>query len=135
MIKFKPSSIALHIAGWLLFLSLPVIFIISCSADWNTVQFFNWSYYCLFSLFTFLSFTCTPMCYSRKFIYEKKIILYFLSLILLLTGVFFLRPFDRMVNMHGRPPHTENIMPGTPRQGKILHLRATTDITGQFLIL
>lgn len=114
MIKFKSSAIAVHITGWILFLSLPVIFMISRSANGNTLQDFNWSSYCLFfSVYIFIFYLHTYILFPRVYL-RRKFTLYFLSLILLLTGIFFLKPFDRMVRMHDLPPSAKNIMADNP---------------------
>lgn len=118
MIKFKPSSIAIHITGWVIFLSLPVIFIASRSLTENGLRSFNWIYYCLFfSVYVFIFYLHTYALFPGLYL-RKRFFLYFFSMAFLLAGVFFLKPFDKMVSKHMLPTSERNIMVTTPPPGE-----------------
>jgi hypothetical protein len=95
MTKSKVNTIILHCIGWLLFFSLPVIFITSQSFDGD-------SFHLSVNIFTLLSISTyifnllfsIPTFYSRNYFLNKKRGLYVLSILALLLVVYFLRPYD-----------------------------------------
>ncbi len=97
MPQVKPSSIVTHIAGWILVLSLPVLFVTGQSGERDffsvlaapATWLFFLTYIVVFYLNTYL---LIPLLYFRK-----KYMLYFTAIALLFAGIFFLKPFDRMV--------------------------------------
>jgi two-component system, LytTR family, sensor kinase len=110
MMKIKPSLITLHIIGWLLFLSLPAVFMISRSGPGNSIPFSAWPLYFLFlSVYIFIFYLHSYLLFPRLYL-RKKFIFYFLSILLLMVGIFFLQPFDRMISKQERPPKAKNIM-------------------------
>lgn len=91
-------SIITHIAGWILFLSLPILFVGNQSGgsdfwsilfSWNALLFFT----TYVSIFYLNSYFLIPQLYAKK-----KWFLYALSLLILLAGVWALRPYDRLIN-------------------------------------
>src|SRR5438552_1398194 len=118
MIGIKPNSIAAHIIGWLIFLSLPVTFLISRSGPDGGPSFTAWPLYCLFfliyaSIFYLHTYILFPKLYLRK-----KYVVYFLTILLLLAGIFFLKPYDRTPGHIGSPPGNQemsnNVLPLPP---------------------
>ena len=97
MNKARLNTVLIHIAGWLLFYSLPVIFIIS-RAGGNRQLFSNnvldvFSFAIYIAIFYLNTYFLLPALFFRR-----KKILYFSVLALSLAAVFFLKPFDRMAN-------------------------------------
>lgn len=91
-------SIITHIAGWILFLSLPILFVGNQSGgsdfwsilfSWNALLFFT----TYVSIFYLNSYFLIPQLYAKK-----KWFLYALSILVLLAGVMALQPYDNLIN-------------------------------------
>ena len=114
MLRPKAFSFLLHIAGWLLFLMLPLLFMESGQeGNWPGILYslpFLRFCVCYISLFYINSYFLIPDYFIRK-----KYVTYFSCVILLFVGVFYLRPFDKLMNsrdhnfrsmeMRGMPYH------------------------------
>jgi hypothetical protein len=114
--KNKLTPFLTHAAGWILFLSLPVLFVtgqqgnrslftvLSAPATW----LFFLTYIVIFYLNTYV---LLPYLYLRK-----KFILYIATVALLFTAVFFIKPFDGMVKevSRNRPATTMEDRPPPP---------------------
>lgn len=121
MEKLKVSTVTIHLVGWLLFLSFPIVFTHAgeSSSDLSGLLF-NSAYWefciCYFLLFYFNSLILIP----RLFL-EKKYLIYAFIIFILFVSVYFLKPFDRLLNqnssafqghnkamrMEGEPPDFE----------------------------
>ena len=138
MPKGRFYSIGLHLIGWLVFFSLPVIFIISQSIEnssrifpRNSFNFFGFVIYIL--IFYLHTYILIPKLY-----FGKRKVLYFLCIFLLLCAVLFLRPYDRLlvgsqipasersernsppIFKKDNPPPQNNIdLPGPPPFGQV----------------
>ena len=114
MISFKRSIIAAHIVGWLIFLSLPFIFL---AGESGISAFFSGYWQWLFLLiYTGIFYLHTYMLFP-VFYLRKKYALYAASVILLLALIFFIRPFDRMAMINGPAMPSRAMMdvpPGPP---------------------
>ena len=97
MLRPKAFSFLLHIAGWLLFLILPLLFMESSQeGNWPGILYslpFLRFCVCYISLFYINSYYLIPDYFIRK-----KYVTYFSFTILLFIGVFYLRPFDKLMN-------------------------------------
>lgn len=112
----KTANFITQVAGWILFFSLPVVFmynqnnqgdlygIICATSYW----FFCITYLALFYLFTFF---LIPRLYLTG-----KYWSYFATVLLLFVGVYLLKPFDRLMSDHQRGnPHVMTM--GKPQFG------------------
>lgn len=105
MYRVKTPAIVSHVTGWLIFLSLPVLFIAgqggkdkafdTISSPWYWLLF--GSYITIFYLHTYILF---PELYLKK-----KIVLYLSIVLLILGGVYILRPYDRLFRQFSNPPN------------------------------
>jgi two-component system, LytTR family, sensor kinase len=98
MIPARTSIVITHIAAWILFLSLPVLFVNSQSGNNDIFSILSSPYAWLFFItYIFIFYVNTwfllPQLYLRK-----KYFLYAVSILMLLAGVWALKPFDRLVN-------------------------------------
>jgi len=103
MFPVKASAIATHLAGWLIFLSLPLFFMTGPSGSENLSNLFLSPYYWLFSLtFLFLFYFNTYLLIPRLYL-RQRFILYAGVVLLLMLVVGFLRPFDRLLSQSRSP--------------------------------
>lgn len=103
MYRVKIPTVVAHFTGWLILLSLPLLFIAGQSgkdkaletagAGWYWLLF--GSYIVVFYLHTYLLF---PELYLKK-----KIVLYVSIVLLLLVSIYMLRPFDRLFTQLSQP--------------------------------
>jgi len=118
MLKFRTYQVIIHIAGWLLFMALPLLFINGGGRNEHILTLLESPYYWLFcityiSLFYFNGNVLTP-----ALLLKKKYALYYAVILILLAGVFFLKPYDRLLRHTGvygnfsmprNPPMRENL--------------------------
>ncbi|MEO6668143.1 MAG: histidine kinase [Ferruginibacter sp.] len=104
MRKTRGYTVAVHVICWLIFLSLPAVFVAGHSANsnfLNSLKSVAWlyfaSYICIFYLHTYFLFP--------KLYFFKRYFLYVLSIFILATAVFFLRPFDRLIHIERKKAH------------------------------
>ncbi|WDF54189.1 sensor histidine kinase [Mucilaginibacter sp. KACC 22063] len=108
MQKIKATTIAIHLAGWLLFLSFPLVFIHAEESGSSIFKLvFDLNYWefslCYIALFYINSLFLIP----RLFL-KKKYLDYTLIVVILLAAVYFFQPFDRLLrnSNNGRPNKT-----------------------------
>ncbi|WP_158797811.1 sensor histidine kinase [Pedobacter sp. L105] len=97
MFRLKAFSIILHIAGWSLFLMFPLLIMENSQEVRRITEVYTWPYF-QFCLCYILLFYINCYFLIPKFFLVKKYLYYFLCLLLLYVGVFFLRPFDHLMN-------------------------------------
>ncbi|WPU94580.1 sensor histidine kinase [Mucilaginibacter sabulilitoris] len=131
MSRFRAFSVIIHIAGWLLFMAFPVVFLNSRGQDtptWSLLQ--KHSYWMFGYTYAFL-FYSNAYYFIPEFFLKKKYAVYAIIVLLLLTGVYYLRPFDKLLHSAGNrrynpamsqpspfaPPPAGNHELGTPPQG------------------
>lgn len=103
MYRVKTPAVIAHITGWLILLSLPLLFIAGQSGRDKAMEtagtYWYWwlfgSYIVVFYLHTYWLF---PELYLKK-----KIVLYTSMVLLLLAGIYMLRPFDRLFTQLSQP--------------------------------
>jgi two-component system LytT family sensor kinase len=97
MFRFKTFTLILHLAGWLLFLMFPLLFLESGADADRLAVFYSFPYLqfclCYIVLFYLNSYYLIP-----QFFIRKNYRVYFLILGILLIGVFSLRPFDKLIS-------------------------------------
>lgn len=112
MYRFKAFRIILHLAGWLLFLTFPVLFIGQGKGDELVfTQLLSWSFlqFCLCYSFVFYF---NAYCLIPKFFLKKNYLGYAVGVLILLNGVYFLQPFDHLLKSGEQ--HTERARPEFP---------------------
>jgi len=113
MSRQKVFTFILHIAGWSIFLMLPLLFM-SEERNGNGMDvFYSLPYLrfcvCYISLFYINSLYLIP-----DFFIRKKYLKYFFYVSILFVGVFYLKPFDRLMNSADRRTGAfigRNVMP------------------------
>src|SRR5438876_1125660 len=105
MMKSKLLVLIAHATGWIFFFSLMAAFI-SGSPDGRqslVSRIFSpaFIFFCFIYLFLFYfnTYVLIPLLYL-----QKKYIVYFLAILILFATVYFLKPYDHLLNSSSRPP-------------------------------
>src|SRR5579875_1422483 len=96
-----------HVASWLLFLSLPVVFITSQSNNIKAIAVLSsFPYWLCFLFFISLFYLHTYFLFPRFYQHNQKLF-YFVSVVVLFALLLWLKPFDRLMT-HWRPNGPRN---------------------------
>ncbi|MBS1653881.1 MAG: sensor histidine kinase [Bacteroidetes bacterium] len=93
----KLTGILVHIISWLLFLSLPLLFISGQADREDLVSIILHPYFWVFFLFYLLIFYLHTYILLPELYLKKRYILYVLTVIIFLIATIQLRPFDRLL--------------------------------------
>ncbi|WP_184543816.1 sensor histidine kinase [Mucilaginibacter sp. FT3.2] len=150
MSRFKAFSVVIHIAGWLLFMAFPLVFLNGRNQDSSTSLILQQPTYWLFCLTYIFLFYINAYLFIPKLFLRKKYVVYAIAILILLTGLLFLRPFERLLHStDGRPdfrvenklkelnqPLTDNNRLNTPPYFRRHHRhRPFLDINSLFIFL
>lgn len=114
MFRLKSSVVIAHITGWLICLSLPLLFISGQTGDHKALSIlFSTDYLVFLVTYVALFYFHTTFLFPRVY-FRKQYILYFLAVFLLLSMVNFMRPFDHLFTRLPRPPHDMRWHPPMP---------------------
>ena len=113
MYKFRAYQVVLHIAGWLLFMSLPLLFI--NGGQNSLISMLSKPVYWLFCLTYVVLFYLNSYILIPQLFLKRKYVWYTFITLLLLAGSYFLKPYDRLI----RGEMDKNIM--APRHGPPMH--------------
>jgi two-component system LytT family sensor kinase len=128
MLRFRAYLIIIHIAGWLLFMTLPLLFMNGGTESIN-LQLLSLPYYWLFfltyvTLFYFNGYVLMPFLF-----FKGRYVAYGIITLILFAGVYFLQPYDRLMQsnekrsgssfpVHRQPPMRDvirgKLMPPPP---------------------
>ncbi len=113
MVKGTKNIFLTHFIGWLIFLSLPAIFIFSLHKNDTHIyvgnDIFHWS---LFSIFIFIFYLHTYWLFPQ-YLVQKKYPAYFTLLVLMLLLVLVVKPFDKLA-ANGENHFPEKFSPPPP---------------------
>lgn len=117
MFRLKTSAIIIHIAGWLIFISFPILFFSTRPVNEHIFSISVLSYYLLFYcsyifLFYFNSEFLIPQLYL-----QKKYLLYSVIILLLLIVFYFIKPFDQLLSHAMSPPRMMRFHAGQMPEG------------------
>jgi len=137
MLRFKTYLIIIHIAGWLLFMAFPLLFLNGGYQSSSAFLLLKSPYYWLFCFTYICLFYVNAYFFIPRFFLKKRYFNYTLVFIILLSGIYFLKPYDSLLRnndrrftnainqepgqMHNRPPGErmpppdDGHMPGDPR--------------------
>ncbi|RZK81913.1 MAG: histidine kinase [Pedobacter sp.] len=110
MIRLKPSTLFLHIASWLLFMSFPLMFLSQgrASSDINTATI---SAYLLFCGLYIAIFYINTKFIIPAFFLNRKYLAYGASILIMFAAVYMIKPFDTLVNNNSRREEVRNQPP------------------------
>ncbi|MEP7373443.1 MAG: sensor histidine kinase [Chitinophagaceae bacterium] len=98
MIPARTSIVITHIAAWILFLSLPVLFVNSQSGNSSVFSILSSPYTWLFFITYIFIFYLNTWILLPKLYLKEKYFLYAACIVLLSVAVWILKPFDRLVS-------------------------------------
>lgn len=111
MIRSRAIAFTIHLAGWLLFLALPLLFMRDPRGETFAWPVLGSPYYWQFGLCYMLLFYLNTVYLFPRFFLRKQYGTYGLVVVVLLGGVYALQPFDQLLRHHregaagrGRPP-------------------------------
>ncbi|MDX2049403.1 MAG: sensor histidine kinase [Chitinophagaceae bacterium] len=137
MSQSRASSLIIHLAGWLIFLSLPVLFMSRGEEGGYPFSILLSYQYWLFGLTYIFLFYFHSSFLIPGFYLQKQYKAYGIIIFLLFTLVFFLKPFDQLVSQGVMPPPRNDIPHGPPPPGGIIRLHGRGlwkfDIVSTFL--
>lgn len=116
MSRFKVFSVVIHIAGWLLFMAFPLVFLNSWGQYDTTIgSFLQKPAYWVFCSTYITLFYGNAYLFIPQFFLKKKYVIYSIICIVLLGCVYMLRPFDRLLRSTEEWRMNKGmIMPGPP---------------------
>lgn len=108
MKQFRGNIWAVHVLGWIVFFSLPALFIAGMSRNTGHVFHINQFSWLLFAVYIPVFYLHTFFLFPKLY-FGKKYFLYFLSVALLGAAILFLKPYDRLAGFgkHSTTPHIE----------------------------
>ncbi len=142
----KKHIIILHVIGWLFFVSLPLFFISGQMQNGSILSLLSSSYYWLFWMIYVIIFYTHTLFLAPQLFFKKRYFLYILSFILLLASIHFVRPFDRLNAVAGKPkmgfnnqhkpsPPPDGDMKPPPMPNDMARERPLIDIISFFLFI
>jgi len=97
MFRFKLSTTIIHITGWLLFLLLPVLFLSSGQKTGSAWVLLSSPFYWMFGV-TYLVLFYFNLLYTIPYFFLKaRYVVFGITVLILLSGVYFLQPFDKLL--------------------------------------
>jgi two-component system, LytTR family, sensor kinase len=115
MQRVKTYLIVVHIAGWLLFMAFPLLFLNNYDQAGNSLSLFGSPYYWLFCFTYIILFYINAYFFIPALFLRRKYLKYTIVASGLFLGIYFLQPFDRLVRYNdnrsvshipqGPPPH------------------------------
>ena len=118
MNRLRVSILFSHAFGWLLFLSLPLVFVAGQSSVGAVSVLITSPYYWLFFLCYALVFYTHTYWLLPRWYFGNRIVLYFTAVLLLLTCIHFIHPFDNLMNLLGDKQAAPERFPGPPPFGE-----------------
>lgn len=116
MLRVKASNLVVHIAGCLIFLFLPLLFPFGQSSDAGAWAIMLSPGYLFFYILFLATFYIHTYILIPKLFFSKQYFFYALVIVLLISVVYFSRPFDRLINTQNRQQN-EFRQPGPPPFG------------------
>lgn len=114
MLRSKATNFFIHTAGWLVFLGFPLLFMNRTQDSSSSTYFIILSpWYWLFCITYMGLFYLNALYLVPQLVFKKRYIRYGIILLVLLVGVYFLRPFDNLLVHNLRQGPKPKAMVGT----------------------
>ncbi len=117
MNNLKTAKLITQIAGWMLFFSLPVVFMFNQQGKESIFELLYTPAYWIFCGTYLLLFYLCSMLLIPKLYLKEKYISFFGIILLLFIGIYLLKPFDRLMseNRQSNANRPDREMQGPPR--------------------
>lgn len=109
MQHFKTPTFIIHVAGWLLFLTFPLVFMNNEQSGQSSLLLLASPYYWLFCLTYMLMFYLNAWVLVPWLMFKKRYLAYSGVVLLLFAFVYYARPYDKLLG------HNKNVMGIMPR--------------------
>jgi hypothetical protein len=117
MSRFKAFSVIIHIAGWVLFMAFPLSFLNNHGKDNVGLSLLQKHSYWLFCYTYIFLFYSNAYFFIPEFFLKKKHVLYSIIVLLLLGGIYYLQPFERLLRSSENPITNQGPPFGQPPGG------------------
>jgi two-component system LytT family sensor kinase len=116
------APVIIHVVCWLVFLSLPLVFISGAPGERNiSAKLFSQSYLLFYGIYIILFYLNTYLLIPSLYL-KKKYLYYFGVILALFACVYFIRPFERLMQSRGPMPREMHRPPPRP-DGHMKHRR------------
>src|SRR5471030_1397203 len=113
MLRSKATTFFIHTAGWLVFLGFPLLFMNRTQDSSSSTYFIILSpWYWLFCATYIVLFYLNSWYLVPQFVFKKRYIIYGAIVLVLLVCVYFLRPFDNLLDHNLRQGPKPKVMVG-----------------------
>lgn len=96
MLRFRAFLVSIHIAGWLIFMALPLLFMNAWEQGNNFYLLSSFYYWVFCVTYVFLFYLNSFILIPQLFL-KKRYLNYSIIILLLFAGVYTLQPYDRLV--------------------------------------
>jgi two-component system LytT family sensor kinase len=107
---FKTSTVFIQVAGWLLFLSFPLLFINNEQSGFSSLLLLSSPYYWMFCITYILMFYINTLLLIPKFIFKKRYVSYGLLVLILFGFVYYAQPYNNLLSHN---TNVINVLKGT----------------------
>jgi two-component system LytT family sensor kinase len=104
MQQFKAPTFIIHAAGWLLFLTFPLLFINNEQSGQSSFLLLASPYYWLFCLTYMLMFYFNAQVLVPRLMFKKRYVVYIGAVLLLFSFVYYAQPYDNLLG------HNKSVM-------------------------
>ncbi|MCZ4223716.1 sensor histidine kinase [Pedobacter rhodius] len=104
MQRFETPTFIIHTAGWLLFLTFPLLFINNEQSGQSSFLLLASPYYWLFCLTYMLMFYVNAMVLVPRLMFKKRYVIYSAVVLLLFGFVYYAQPYDNLLG------HNKSVM-------------------------
>ncbi|WP_316830737.1 sensor histidine kinase [Pedobacter aquatilis] len=104
MQRFKTPTFIIHVAGWLLFLTFPLLFINNEQSGQSSFLLLASPYYWLFCLTYMLMFYVNALVLVPRLMFKKRYVIYSAVVLLLFGFVYYSQPYDNLLG------HNKSVM-------------------------
>ena len=104
MQQFKAPTFIIHVAGWLLFLTFPLLFINNEQSGQSSFLLLASPFYWLFCLTYMLMFYFNALVLVPKLMFKKRYLLYTATVLGLFSFVYYAQPYDNLLG------HNKSVM-------------------------
>lgn len=107
---FKTSTVFIQVAGWLLFLTFPLLFINNEQSGFSSLLLLSSPYYWLFCITYIVMFYINTLLLIPRFIFKKRYISYGFLVLILFGFVYYAQPYNNLLSHN---TNVINVLKGT----------------------